>query len=138
LNRAPLTFVALALLGLIITLYITYEYLTVNFTGCNVSQYFSCGGVYRSGHTTFFGIPLYALGLFWFSLLLALGLYTTGATRHPLNAELYLPILLLGDIFTIYLWYEQIAVIGAICPLCVSTYIVNYAMTVVALISLRA
>ncbi|MHB1867533.1 MAG: hypothetical protein ACYCPP_01140, partial [Nitrososphaerales archaeon] len=48
---------------------------------------------------------------------------------------LLIPILFIGNMFTIYLWYLDLAVIWpavhAICPVCVSLYIINYLMTIV-------
>lgn len=40
---------------------------------------------------------------------------------------------MIGNIFTIYLWYLELGVIGIICPVCVSMYVINYAMTALAL-----
>lgn len=50
-----------------------------------------------------------------------------------LNGVILLPFLMIGNIFTIYLWYLELGVIGIICPVCVSMYVINYAMTALAL-----
>lgn len=54
------------------------------------------------------------------------------------RAKVFLiPIVLIGDIFTIYLWYIDLAIIWpavhALCPVCVSLYTINYLMTGVLL-----
>jgi uncharacterized membrane protein len=41
---------------------------------------------------------------------------------------------MLGNVFTIYLWYLELAVIHEVCPLCVGLYAVNYALTAIVLI----
>jgi uncharacterized membrane protein len=103
--------------------------LTQSFTGCNINSQISCAGVYQSGHTSIFGIPFYALGLAWFPLVLILGLATSKLGKDPMNGEILLPVLMVGNVFTAYLWYLEISVIGIICPLCVGCYAVNYALT---------
>jgi uncharacterized membrane protein len=50
------------------------------------------------------------------------------AFRYNLEVIL-LMFLMVGNIFTIYLWYLELAVIDAVCPVCLSLYIVNYALT---------
>ncbi len=115
--------------GIAIAIYLANEYLTQNFQSCSINQHFSCGGVFQSGHTSLFGIPFFVMGLAWFPLVLAVGLVTSRWGRGPLNGEILLPLLMVGNIFTLYLWYLELDVIGIICPLCVSLYVVNYALT---------
>ncbi len=43
---------------------------------------------------------------------------------------------MIGNIFTAYLWYLELVVIRIICPLCVSLYAVNYALTLIVIIPL--
>ncbi len=115
--------------GIAIAIYLAYEYLTLNFNSCNVSQQFSCGGVFQSGYTSLFGIPFFVMGLVWFPLVLAVGLVITRGGKNPLEGEILLPLLMVGNVFTFYLWYLELDVIGIVCPLCVSLYMVNYALT---------
>ncbi len=118
--------------GIAIAIYLAYEYLTLNFNSCNVSQQFSCGGVFQSGYTSLFGIPFFVMGLVWFPLVLAVGLVITRGGKNPLEGEILLPLLMVGNVFTFYLWYLELDVIGIVCPLCVSLYMVNYALTGIA------
>ena len=128
-ERLTKTYFLTAAVGVAVAIYVANEYLTANFQGCYINQQFSCEGVFQSGHTSLFGIPFYVTGLVWFPLMIAVGLFTTKLGREPLNAEILLPILMVGNVFTGYLWYLELAVIGIICPLCVSLYVVNYALT---------
>jgi uncharacterized membrane protein len=41
------------------------------------------------------------------------------------------PILMVGNVFTLYLWYLELGVIHALCPVCVSLYVLNYLMTAI-------
>ncbi|MDG6929236.1 MAG: vitamin K epoxide reductase family protein [Nitrososphaerota archaeon] len=131
--RAKL-FVALALAGLAIASYIVYEQATGSFTSCTISATISCQGVFASGRTSIFGVPFAYLGLGWFVLVLGAGLlstrWVTGPIRDPASLFYFL---MIGNAFTVYLWYVQLALIGVVCPLCASSYAVNYALTLIAL-----
>jgi len=124
-------YIVLAGLGIADAIYHSYDELTQNFTSCNINSRVSCEGVFESGHTSVFGIPFYVLGLVWFPLALILGIFAVQEvkTRTTLNPVVLLPFLMVGNIFTIYLWYIELGVIGIICPVCVSLYVINYAMT---------
>jgi uncharacterized membrane protein len=122
-------YLIVAATGIGLAVYVTYEYLTQNFNTCNFNQLFNCGGVYASGHTSLFGIPFYVAGLVFFPLVFLIGLVTSSFGKRPVNGEVLLPLLMIGNIFTIYLWYLELVVIHIICPLCVSLYVVNYALT---------
>lgn len=125
-NLTDKIYVALCVIGIAVALYLSWEYLTANFTSCSFNNtIFSCEMVASSGHTALFGIPFWVLGLAWFPLSLIFGL---AAPRYGLGVALVL-FLMIGNIFTIYLWYLELAVIHFICPVCVSLYFVNYAMT---------
>ncbi len=73
-------------------------------------------------------------GLVWFPAALIIRLLTSKLGKTLVNSELLLPLLMVGNIFTLYLWYLELAVIHAVCPLCVSLYLVNYALTAIVLI----
>lgn len=135
-NSKSVLFIALAIIGVADAIYTAYEYSTSNYSGCTISSYLSCGSVAASGHTSMFGIPFYAMGLIWFPILLVLGLVLSKGGKFPLNSPVVLPLLMIGNIFTVYLWYLEIGVIGAICPSCVSLYAINYALTGIAVAEL--
>jgi uncharacterized membrane protein len=76
------------------------------------------------------------MGLAWFPAVFTIGLLTSRLGKKPVNSEILLPVLMVGNIFTVYLWYLELAVIHIICPLCVSLYIVNYALTLIVFVPL--
>jgi uncharacterized membrane protein len=144
LDRLSRAFVALSIVGLAIAIYHGYDEATA-YTGpgsnaCSVfsgaSPFLSCTSVFASGYATLpphaNGLPLYVLGLAWFPLMALLGA-RFGRREGGLNAEVMFPLLMVGNIFTLYLWYVELAVIHALCPICVGMYLVNYAMTGLAL-----
>jgi uncharacterized membrane protein len=48
-----------------------------------------------------------------------------------------LPVLMIGNVFTVYLWYVDLALINVLCLVCISLYLINYALTGIALIAFR-
>jgi uncharacterized membrane protein len=122
-------YLILSVAGIADAIYHAYDELTYTFNSCNINSKLSCGGVFESGHTSIFGVPFYVTGLIWFPLALAIGLYFTQVKRTDINGKVLVPFLMIGNLFTIYLWYVELGVIGIICPVCVSLYIINYVMT---------
>ena len=135
-EKLSAAYLVVAAAGIGLAIYVTNEYLTQNFTSCNINQFLSCGGVYQSGHTSLFGIPFYLMGLVWFPLLFAVELWTSRFGKRPVNSEILLPVLMIGNIFTGYLWYLELAIIHIVCPLCVSLYVVNYVLTIIVIVPL--
>ncbi len=135
-EKLSAAYIVVATAGIGLAIYVTNEYLTQNFNSCNINAVFSCGGVYQSGYTSLFGIPFYLMGLVWFPVAFTLGLFTSRFGERPVKSEILLPFLTVGNIFTGYLWYLELAVIHIICPLCVSLYVVNYVLTFIVLLQL--
>lgn len=135
-DRLTKAFVALAAIGVAVAVYHGYGEITA-YTGegssaCNVTPFVSCTSVFASGDVDFppgpYGVPLYVYGLVWFPLMAALGAWS-GKGRGSLNGEVLVPTLMVGNLFTLYLWYVELGVIHALCPVCISMYALNYAMT---------
>jgi uncharacterized membrane protein len=124
-HLARVAYLALTTAGIGISIYDAWEYLTLNFQSCNITSYFSCGGVASSGYTSLFGIPFWVTGLLWFPLALVVGFVVFKYSGETILALF----LMIGNIFTIYLWYLELDVIHKICPVCLSLYLINYSMT---------
>jgi len=121
LRNFRIIFSAICAAAIVDSIYLANEYLSQNFNSCSLNDYFSCGTVAHSGYTSLFGIPFWVMGPAWFSLVLVVGLL--------LSKEILILLLTVGDLFTVYLWYLELGVIHAICPVCVSLYVFNYALT---------
>jgi uncharacterized membrane protein len=138
-NRLSKAFIILAGIGIAVAIYHGYDEITAYTapgTGvCNVNAFVSCGSVFASGDVTFppgaYGLPLYVYGVIWFPLMVFLGLWFA-RRGGSINGEVLVPLLMVGNLFTLYLWYVELGVIHAICPVCVSMYVLNYAMTILA------
>ena len=100
--------------------------------GCTVNGFFSCAAVTASGRTSIGPFPDWAIGVGGFVLLLALDL--------PL-LRYYTPSLLLAVLLVslaglgvaAYLAYIEVAIIGAVCPVCLGTYIADAGVLALAL-----
>jgi uncharacterized membrane protein len=134
LDRLNRTFIVLAAVGIPDAAYHAYDEIThysAPGTQCIISSFVTCLGVFQSGHTKFLGVSLWVYGVVWFPLILAMGVWLA-KDRGGLDGAMMLPILMVGDLFTLYLWYLELAVIHAVCPVCVSLYFLNYALTALA------
>ena len=143
-DRLTRVFVFLAAIGLVIAIYHGYDeftaYAGAGSNACDVftqlNPFLSCTTVFASGYATLpphdpSGLPLYVLGLVWFPLMLALGVWY--GKEGGLNGEVMVPVLKVGNLFTLYLWYLELGVIHALCPICLGMYLENYALTGLAL-----
>ncbi len=133
-DKLSKVFLALSAIGIPVSIYHAYDEITNYSSGlsksCNISNFISCTKVFDSGYTKFLGLSLWVYGIVWFPFILALGYWL--AKSGTINGLVMVPVLLVGDIFTIYLWYLELDKIHAICPVCVSLYVLNYVMTAVA------
>jgi uncharacterized membrane protein len=131
-------FVALAAIGIVVAIYHAYGEITAysapGSTVCNITSFISCTSVFDSGYTKFLGLSLWVYGVVWFPLMLVLG-YRFTRRGGSLRAEVMVPLLMVGNLFTIYLWYLELVKIHALCPVCISLYTLNYLMTAIALVS---
>jgi uncharacterized membrane protein len=139
-DKLSKAFLVLAAIGIAVSIYHAYDEIT-NYSSplsrsCDINNFWSCTNVFDSGHTTFppgsYGISLWVYGVVWFPLMLVLG-YWFIKKRGSLRAEVMLPLLMVGNIFTLYLWYLELGVIHALCPVCISLYTLNYVMTAICM-----
>ena len=124
LNRHRIAILALSVAGLIVAIIHALQenlYIPPNF--CNINSKISCGGLFNSGYTAIQGVPFWLLGLIWFVMLIPVGFLLSDRWK------ILIPVLMVGNLFTIYLWNIEINIVGIICPVCVSLYAVNYAIT---------
>jgi hypothetical protein len=74
------------------------------------------------------GIPYWVLGVVWYPLVLAAGLWATRLGRASLRSWLLI-LLSIGNITTVYFWYLDSAIVHAYNSLYVGLYVTNYALT---------
>jgi uncharacterized membrane protein len=136
-NNLNKSFLVLATIGILVAIYHGYDevthYSSPITNTCNINALVSCSTVFNSGYTKFLGVSMYIYGLVWFPLMLVLG-YWFVRRSGTLRFEVMFPLLMVGNVFTIYLWYLELVKIHALCPVCISLYSLNYLMTAVCLI----
>lgn len=101
---------------------------------CNISATINCAKVVASPYSVFLGLPLGVWGFIFYALLLVLevaALRLDGEARR-LAHENTLLAALGGFIGSIGLFAVSKLLIGAVCPLCFGTYVVNFLLLVVA------
>jgi hypothetical protein len=81
-----------------------------------------------SPYASFFGIPYWVFGVVWFPLMLVIALRTTRFGRKNLGKELLI-ILSVGNVFTAYLWFLDLLIIGTFTAAYVGLYVTNYGLT---------
>lgn len=123
--------VALLVLGLFVSIYMTIYKVTNNESMCIGSS--GCSEVNGSRYSEINGIPVAVLGVVGYAALLALlfleqrpGIFQQNGTM------MFFGISLIGFLFTLYLIYVEVALIKAYCPFCLTS---QAAMTIIFIIS---
>ncbi len=111
--------------GLALSIYAWYE--TINpaaQAGCSIYPWLSCGAVARSGHTTTLGIQDYWFGIVGFGLMLGIDI----PLYRSWNRRLLVALLLVAGAglgAAVYPATIETFIIGAFCPVCLSTYVAD-------------
>lgn len=114
--------VALAILGLIVSIYMTIFKLTENKNMCLGNG--GCSVVNSSKYAEVYGIPVAVLGIVgYLAILGALLLEKRNPFFHNNGAILLFGLALVGFLFTLYLIYVELQLIHALCPFCVTSQI---------------
>lgn len=123
--------VALVILGLLVSIYMTIYKVTSNDSMCLGSG--DCSTVNASKYSEVNGIPVAALGVFGYAAILALHFFEKRSRFFKQNSTLMIfGLALTGFIFTVWLVYIEIVLIKAICPFCVTSQV---AMTIIFIIA---
>ena len=138
-DRALLTIMALSILGLIDSLYLTYlHHLVAEGGGCP-TQYLpglDCGEVLASDQSELLGIPVAWFGVLGFISLFSLALdrYLNMDLKRTHYNILLLPLIgLSGSAFGAYLTYAEAFIIHQWCPFCLIAFALTLGATFFAL-----
>src|SRR3990167_3702263 len=117
-------FIIAGIVGLLASLALTYDeihYLKNSsyVPSCNINPIISCGSVMKTEQANLLGLPNTVFGIAGFSVLLFLGLMlATGSKLHKNLWRLVNGAAAAGSAFFIYLFFEGVYRINAICPYC--------------------
>jgi uncharacterized membrane protein len=123
--------IALTIIGLLVSIYMTIYKVTNNESMCIGSS--GCSEVNASRYSEVNGIPVAVLGVAGYAAILALLFLEQRPGLFQQNGSMmFFGISLLGFLFTLYLIFVEVALIKAYCPFCLTSQAV---MTIIFIIS---
>jgi len=131
LSRIEIALVALAIIGLLVSIYMTIYKITSNDSMCIGSK--DCSVVNQSRYAEIYGIPVAVFGILGYAAILTVLLLERNPGFFKQNATMLLfGLSLTGFLFTLYLIFLEIAIIKAYCPFCITS---QAAMTLIFILS---
>ena len=123
--------VALVVVGLLVSIYMTIYKVTSNDSMCLGSG--DCSAVNASKYSEVNNIPVAVFGMVGYAAILAVHFFENRNRFFKQNSTLMIfGMALTGFIFTVWLIYVEIALIKALCPFCVTSQV---AMTIIFIIA---
>jgi uncharacterized membrane protein len=123
--------IALAIIGLLVSIYMTIYKVTSNESMCIGSS--GCSEVNASRYSEINGIPVAVLGVIGYATILALLFLDNRLSFfQEYGSMIFFGVSLMGFLFTLYLIYLEVALIKAYCPFCLTSQAV---MIVIFIIS---
>ncbi len=127
--------IALALLGLAVSIYMTIFKLTDNDKMCIGNG--GCSKVNSSIYAEVYGIPVALFGVGGYAVIAALLFMEDRNQFLKQNGTmLVFGLALIGFLFTLYLIYVELALIHALCPFCVTSQITMTILFILSIIRL--
>jgi len=131
LSRIEIALIALAIIGLLVSIYMTIYKITSNDNMCIGSK--DCSVVNASRYSELYGIPVAVFGIVGYAAILAvLWLERYPGFFNQNGTMLLFGLSLTGFLFTLYLIFLEIALIKAYCPFCITS---QAAMTIIFILS---
>jgi uncharacterized membrane protein len=116
------TSIALAVIGILVSAYMTVFKLTDNQSMCLGNG--GCSVVNSSIYSEVYGVPVAVIGILGYAgILAALLLQRRGGFFEENGIMIAFGLVLAGFLFTLYLIYVEIALIHALCPFCLTSQI---------------
>lgn len=128
--KLPYLYISAAIIGLASSFVLTYEkihYLkdASYVPSCNINPIISCGSVMKTEQADLLGMPNTVFGIAGFSVLLFVGIMlATGSKIHKKLWQLINAGVLAGFIFFMYLFFQGVYRINAICPYCFVVWVI--------------
>ncbi len=123
--------IALTIIGLLVSIYMTIYKLTDNDSMCIGNS--GCSAVNSSKYSEVNGIPVAGIGVIGYATILGILWLERKPGFFKSNGTMMLfGITLIGFLFTVWLIYVEIALIKALCPFCLTSQIV---MTLIFILS---
>jgi uncharacterized membrane protein len=125
----PLTSTILAVAGLLVSAYLTYEHFNASTTlACPDSGVINCLKVTTSAQSKVFGIPVALLGLLFFVAMVPACLPAAWRSANPWMRRARLAAATVGILFVFYLIYAELFIINNICLWCTAVHVITVAL----------
>lgn len=123
--------IALTIIGLLVSVYMTIYKVTSNDSMCIGSK--DCSVVNASRYSEIYGIPVAVLGVVGYAAILGVLVLERSPGFFKENGSmLFFGLSLVGFLFTLYLIFLEVALIKAYCPFCIAS---QTAMTLIFILS---
>jgi uncharacterized membrane protein len=130
-KRLSQIIIGLAIIGLLVSIYMTIYKFTSNDSMCLGSG--DCSTVNSSRYSEVNGIPVALIGVIGYAAILGIHWLERRNDFFEENASLILfGVSLIGFLFTLWLIYVEIALIKALCPFCLASQVT---MTIIFILS---
>ena len=130
-SKVTIALVTLAIMGLLVSIYMTIYKITSNDNMCIGSK--DCSVVNASRYSELYGIPVAVFGVLGYAAILAVLLLERKRGFFSQNGNMLLfGLSLTGFLFTLYLIFLEIALIKAYCPFCIAS---QATMTIIFILS---
>ncbi len=127
--------IALGIVGLLVSIYMTIYKVTSNDGMCLGSG--DCSTVNASRYSEVNGIPVAAVGVIGYLAILAVHYFEDRSSFFKKNGTLMVfGMALTGFLFTVWLIYVELVLLKAICPFCVASQVVMTLIFILAIIRL--
>jgi uncharacterized membrane protein len=127
--------VALSILGLLVSIYMTIYKITSNDSMCLGSG--DCSAVNSSKYSAVNGIPVAVFGMIGYLAILAVLYFENKNGFFKQNGTLMIfGMALTGFLFTVWLIYVELVLLKAICPFCVTSQVSMTIIFIIAVIRL--
>jgi len=127
--------IALAILGVLVSIYMTIFKLTENAKMCLGNG--GCSIVNSSSYSEVSGIPVALIGVGGYLVILALLFLENRTNFLKQNGTLIVfGFALIGFLFTLYLIYVELALIHALCPFCLTSQVTMTILFILSVIRL--
>ena len=127
--------IALAIIGLLVSIYMTIYKVTSNEAMCIGST--GCSEVNASRYSEINGIPVAVLGVIGYATILALLFLDNRLSFfQEYGSMIFFGVSLMGFLFTLYLIYLEVALIKAYCPFCLASQAVMIIIFIISVIRL--
>jgi len=124
---------ALVIIGLLVSIYMTIYKVTSNDSLCLGSG--DCATVNASRYSEVSGIPVAVVGILGYAAMLAVHWFERRNSFFKENGTLLIfGMALTGFIFTVWLVYVEVALLKAICPFCVTSQVAMTFIFVIAVL----